>query len=150
MLNPGVYLPQFPKLPKLELRVEGFKAEPRLGTMYIDRRYHSGYTNDGNLMGSWIGRQALGGQAWVKYSFTARTSFEIGYRHQEVDHYLAGGGRLNDFSAAAQCRLGPGIALSARAQSEQWDFPALRPRPESDFSGSVELTFRPGLHWRKN
>jgi len=150
MLNPGVYLPQFPKLPKLELRVEGFKAEPRLGTMYIDRRYHSGYTNDGNLMGSWIGRQALGGQAWIKYSFTARTSFEIGYRHQEVDHYLAGGGRLNDFSAAAQCRLGPGIALSARAQSEQWNFPVLRPRPESDFSGSVGLTFRPGMGWRKN
>jgi membrane-associated phospholipid phosphatase len=150
MLNPGVYFPQFPKLPKLELRVEGFKAEPRLGTMYIDRRYHSGYTNDGNLMGSWMGRQALGGQAWVKYSFTARTSFEIGYRHQEVDHYLAGGGRLNDFSARAECRLGRGIALSARAQSEQWNFSALRPRPESDFLGSVGLTFRPGLRWRKN
>jgi membrane-associated phospholipid phosphatase len=150
MLNPGIYLPQFPKLPKLELRVEGFKAEPRLGTMYIDRRYHSGYTNDGNLMGSWIGRQALGGQAWIKYSFTARTSFEIGYRHQEVDHYLASGGRLNDFSAEAKCHLGRGIALTARAQSEQWNFPALRPRPESDFSASVGLTFRPGPGWRKN
>jgi len=72
MLNPGLYLPQLPKLPKLELRVEGFKAEPRLGTIYFDRRYRSGYTNDGNLIGSWIGRQAQGGQAWIKYSFTAR------------------------------------------------------------------------------
>ena len=150
MLNPGLYLPQFPKLPKLELRVEGFKAEPRLGTIYIDRRYHSGYTNDGNLMGSWIGRQALGGQAWVKYSFSARTSVQVGYRNQEVDHYLAGGGRLNDFSAATECRLGAGTALAARAQYEEWNFPALRPGPESDFSASVELTFHPGLRWRKN
>jgi hypothetical protein len=137
-------------LPKLELRVEGFKAEPRLGTIYIDRRYHSGYTNDGNLIGSWIGRQALGGQAWVKYSFSARTNLQIGYRHQEVDHYLAGGGRLNDFSAAAECRLGPRITVSGRAQYEEWSFPALRPGPESDFSTSVELTFHPELRWRKN
>jgi membrane-associated phospholipid phosphatase len=150
MLNPGLYLPQLPKLPKLELRVEGFKAEPRLGTIYIDRRYHSGYTNDGNLIGSWIGRQALGGQAWVKYSFSARTNLQIGYRHQEVDHYLAGGGRLNDFSAAAECRLGPRITVSGRAQYEEWSFPALRPGPESDFSTSVELTFHPELRWRKN
>jgi membrane-associated phospholipid phosphatase len=150
MLNPGVYLPQLPKLPKLELRVEGFKAEPRLGTMYIDRRYHSGYTNDGNLIGSWIGRQALGGEAWIKYSFSPRTSLQIGYRHQEVDHYLAGGGRLNDFSAAAEWRLGPRVTVSGRAQCEQWNFPALRPGPQSDFSTSVQLTVRPELHWRKN
>jgi membrane-associated phospholipid phosphatase len=149
MLNPGLYLPQLPKLPKLELRVEGFKADPRLGTMYIDRRYHSGYTNDGNLMGSWIGRQALGGQAWAKYSFTARTSLQLGYRHQEVDQYLAGGGHLNDFSAAAECRLGPRAAVSGQAQYEEWNFPALRPGPESDFSTSVQLTFHPGLRWRK-
>jgi len=150
MLNPGVYFPQLPKLPKLELRVEGFKAEPRLGTMYIDRRYHSGYTNDGNLIGSWIGRQALGGQAWIKYSFTARTSLQVGYRHQEVDHFLAGGGRLNDFSAAAECQLGSRVAVSGRAQYEQWNFPALRPGPESDFSTSVQLTVRPELRWHKN
>lgn len=150
MLNPGIYLPQLPKLSRLELRVEGFKAEPRLGTMYFDRRYRSGYTNDGNLIGSWIGRQALGGQGWAKYSFTPRTSLQLGFRHQEVDRYLGGGGRLNDLSAAAECRLGPRFALSGWTQYEQWNFPALRPGPESDFSGSVQLTFRPELRWRKN
>ena len=150
MLNPGVYLPQLPKLPKLELRVEGFKAEPRLGTIYIDRRYHSGYTNEGNLIGSWIGRQAFGGQAWAKYSFTPRASFELGYRHQEVDKFLAGGGRLNDFSMTGECGLGPQVTLSARAQYETWYFRALRPGAESDFSTSVQLTFRPNLRWSRN
>ena len=150
MLNPGIYLPQLPKLPKLELRVEGFKAEPRLGTMYIDRRYHSGYTNEGNLIGSWVGRQALGGQASARYSFAPRTSLQFGYRHQEVDRFLAGGGHLNDFSVTGECRLGPQVDLSGQAQYEQWHFPALRAGPQSDFSTSLQLTFHPGLHWRKN
>jgi hypothetical protein len=146
MLNPGLYLPQLPKLPKLELRVEGFKAEPRLGTMYIDRRYRSGYTNDGNLIGSWIGRQALGGQAWAKYSFTARSSLQLGYRHQEVDRYLAGGGHLNDISALGECQLGARAALSARAQYEEWNFPTLAAGRQSDVTASVRLSFYPG--WR--
>jgi hypothetical protein len=146
MLNPGLYFPQLPKLPKLELRVEGFKANPRLGTIYIDRRYHSGYTNQGNLIGSWIGRQALGGQAWIKYSFSPRSSMQIEYRHQEVDRFLAGGGRLNNVALAAQWRMGPRTTLSARVQSETWDFPALSSRPQSDVTAQFQLSFDPG--WR--
>lgn len=146
MLNPGLYFPQLPKLPKVELRIEGFKAEPRLGTMYVDRRYRSGYTNDGDLIGSWVGRQALGGQAWAKYSFTARSSLQLGYRHQEVDHYLAGGGELNDFSAAAECKLGARTALSGKAQYEEWNFPALAAGKQSNLSAWFRLSFFPG--WR--
>jgi len=148
MLNPGLYLPQLPKLPKLELRVEGFKAEPRLGTIYFDRRYRSGYTNDGNLIGSWIGRQAQGGQAWIKYSFTARNSLQLGYRHQEVDKFLAGGGRLNDFSAEGEYRVGPRMAVSGRAQYEQWDFPALSGQKQSNLTAGVQLTYYPGWKLR--
>jgi membrane-associated phospholipid phosphatase len=150
MLSPGMYLAQLPKLHHLEFRAEGFKAEPRLGTMYIDRRYHSGYTNDGVLMGSWVGRQALGGEAWVKYSFTARSSFQLGYRHQEVDRYLAGGGRLNDFSATGVCRLAAGFDISVRAQYETWKFLALQPGPQTDFTAAVQLTFHPQLAWHRN
>jgi membrane-associated phospholipid phosphatase len=146
MLNPGLYFPQLPKLPKFEVRIEGFKADPRLGTMYIDRRYHSGYTNDGNLIGSWIGRQALGGQGWVKYSFTPRTNLQLEYRHQEVDHYLADGGRLNDFALAGEYRLNRQLALSARAQCEVWNFPALSAGNHSNFTAQLQMTFFP--HWR--
>ncbi len=149
MLNPGLYFPQLPRLPKLELRFEGFKAEPRLGTMYFDRRYRSGYTNDGDLMGSWIGRQALGGQAWVKYSFTARSSLQFAYRHQEVDRFLAGGGHLNDFSAAADCKLGPRVAVSGKAQYEEWNFPALAAAKQSNLSATVRLNYFPGVRFRK-
>jgi membrane-associated phospholipid phosphatase len=149
MLNPGLYFPQLPKLPKLELRLEGFKAEPRLGTMYFDRRYRSGYTNQGDLMGSWVGRQALGGQAWAKYSFTARSSLQLAYRHQEVDRYLAGGGHLNDFSLATECKLGARVALSGKAQYEEWNFPVLAAGKQSNLSASLRLSFFPGWRFRK-
>ena len=65
-LNPGLYFPQLPKLPKLELRVEGLKTtHPDVfsqspGFVYTDRRYRSGYTNNGNILGSWIGRAGIG------------------------------------------------------------------------------------------
>jgi membrane-associated phospholipid phosphatase len=147
-LNPGLYLPQFPKLPKLELRVEGFKDGGR-GVMYIDRRYLSGYTNNGILIGSWIGRQGHGGQAWAKYSFSPRTNVQLGYRHQETDRFLAGGGRLNDFSARGEFMLGPEVALSAFLQYEQWNFPVLAPSLQSNITTSVQVTFHPNWRARK-
>ncbi len=146
MLNPGLYMPQFPHFPKLELRVEGFKAEPKLGEIYIDRRYRSGYSNDGNLIGSWIGRQALGGQAWTKYSFSPRTSIQLGFRHQEVDRFLAGGGRLSDFSVATECKTGRQMSLSGRVQYEEWSFPALDAHSQSDWTAGIQLTLYPD--WR--
>jgi membrane-associated phospholipid phosphatase len=147
-LNPGIYLPQLPKLPKLEIRAEGFKDGGQ-GVMYIDRRYRSGYTNDGFLLGSWIGRQGHGGQAWAKYSFSPRTNLQFGYRLQETDRILAGGGRLNDFSLRGEFMLGPEVALSTFLQYEQWNFPVLAPSSKSNITSSVQLTFHPNWGTRK-
>lgn len=149
MLNPGIYLPQLPRLRKLELRIEGFKAEPRLGTIYVDRRYRSGYTNDGNLLGSWIGRQAFGGEAWAKYSWSARTSVQLGFRHQEVDHFLAGGGRLNDFSVTGEYKIGRQVYVSGRVQYEQWNFAALASQTRANFTSQLQFSYSPGGPLRK-
>ena len=51
-VNPGFYMPQLPKLPSMELRAEGFNepltTEFAPGFVYYgDRRFHSGYTNEG-------------------------------------------------------------------------------------------------------
>ena len=146
MLNPGFYIPQFPKLENLELRVEGFKDSPGLGVMYIDRRFRSGYTNDGNLIGSWIGRQAFGGQSWLKYSLSAKSFLQLGYRHQQVDQFLVQGGHLNDFRVDGAFQLASGLTASGAIQYEQWHFPALRSTVQSDITASVQLTFHPA--WR--
>ena len=72
-INPGVYLSHFPKMPHLDLRVEAVSTDvpPVTGSqccgrfIYWEAVYHDVYTNEGNLLGSWIGRDAKGGQAWL-------------------------------------------------------------------------------------
>jgi len=65
----GLYFPQLPKLPKLDFRVEGVYTDVPAGGnighgfFYFNLAYRNGYTNDGNLIGSWIGRQGQGAQA---------------------------------------------------------------------------------------
>ncbi len=96
LLNPGIYLPQLPKIPKMDLRVEGLKEPFEAGNEfppgfpYYDLRYRSGYTNDGNLLGTWIGRAGFGGQAWATYWFSSRNKLQVGYRHQEVNSKFSG------------------------------------------------------------
>lgn len=151
MINPGIYMPQFPKLPRLELRVEGLKA-PFLtaglpvGFSYFDRRYRSGYTNDTYLLGSWIGRDGLGGQAWATYSFTPRTNLQFGYRHETVQSEFLEGGNLNDFSARAQFVFHHTLALSGYIQYERWNFPLLAPGAQRDVTASLSIAIFPHLH----
>ena len=151
-LNPGIYMSHLPKLPKLDLRVEGFKTDHPAatccfpGSVYWDLRYNSGYTNDGHLMGSWIGRAGYGGQAWSTYSFTPRTKLQLGYRHQEVDRAFIGGGRLNDYSVRGDVGITRQITLSGLLQQEQWNFPVLSAMPRSNTAIQVQMEFRP--RWR--
>ncbi len=150
-LNPGIYLPRLPKLPHLELRAEGFKepltTEFSPGFVYFDaRRYLDGYTNDGLLMGSWIGRAGRGGQGWLTYWFSPRSKLQFSYRHQEVSKDFIGGGRLVDYSLAGQTMLRKDLELSGSMQYEQWHFPDLAAGRHSNLTTSVQLTFLP--HWK--
>jgi hypothetical protein len=150
-VNPGVYLPQIPKAPKLEFRAEYLRSaqthEFAPGFVYYgERRYRSGYTNDGNLLASWIGRAGTGGQAWLTYSVSPRTQLQLGYRHQEVNPDFIEGGHLNDFSARGDLTLSSELALSGSVQYEQWRFPVLSADGQSDVTASFQFTFYP--HWR--
>jgi hypothetical protein len=152
-LNPGIYLPQLPKIPKLQLRAEGINEsradEFAPGFVYYDlRRYRSGYTNDGTLLGSWIGRAGRGGQGWLTFALSPRTNFQLGYRLQDVARDFIGGGRSVDYSASSNFTLSPQIACAAVLQYEQWTFPALTVTEgrQSDVTASVHLTYYP--KWR--
>jgi hypothetical protein len=150
-VNPGFYMPQFPKIPKLELRAEGINESTTTefvpGFVYFDqRRYLSGYTNDGNLLASWIGRAGRGGQGWLTYSFSPRTQVQMGYRLQEVSPRFVGGGRLVDYSGQGEFMLGPQIAVSGSLQYEQWWFPVLSSTRQSNVTASLGVTFYP--HWQ--
>jgi membrane-associated phospholipid phosphatase len=150
LLSPGLYLPKVPKIPNLELRFEGakdpFTNDFPPGFVYFDRRYVSGYTNDGNLIGSWIGRDGFGARAWVTYWFSPRTKVQCGYRYQEVDRSFLEGGRLVDYSIKADTRLNRDLQASAFLQYEQWMFPMLAATRQTNVTASLQLTLYP--HWR--
>jgi hypothetical protein len=150
-VNPGIYLPQIPKIPKLEFRAEGINeslaSEFAPGFVYYDlRRFRSGYTNDGNLLGNWMGRAGHGGQSWLTYSFSSRTRLQLGYRLQEVPREFIGGGRLVDYSASGNFMPSHDLTVSGMLQYEQWKFPFLADSGQSNVTASVRLTYSP--KWR--
>jgi hypothetical protein len=153
-VNPGIYMPRMPKVPKLELRAEGFNIsraeEFPPGFVYFNAdRYRSGYVNNGNLLGSWIGRAGRGGQGWLTYWFTPRNKLQLGYRLQTVSPNFIGGGRLADYSAKTELMIGHHVSVSGLLQYEQWSFPDLAPTPQSNVTGSIQVTLYPNFHLQK-
>jgi membrane-associated phospholipid phosphatase len=150
-VNPGIYLPRIPKIPKLELRAEGLHepltAEFAPGFVYYgQRRFRSGYTNEGNLMGNWVGRAGRGGQGWLTYWLSPRNTLQLGYRLQEVSKDFIGGGRLSDWSAKGDFTPNSKFEISGLVQYEQWRFPVITAAKESNISAAIQVQFYP--HWR--
>lgn len=150
-VNPGMYMPQIPKIHNLQLRAEGFNIsrtkEFGPGWVYYNAdRYRSGYTNDGNLLGSWIGRAGRGGQGWLTYWLLPRNKLQAGYRLQTVSPDFLEGGRLVDYSLQSEFKLRHDFSLSSTFQYEQWRFPIINTARQSDVTIAVQMTFYP--NWR--
>ncbi len=153
-VNPGVYLPRIPKLENLQLRAEGYNISrntqfPPGWVYYNADRYRSGYTNDGNLMGSWIGRAGRGGQGWLTYWFSARDKVEVGYRQQTVYPRFIEGGRLVDYSASSEFLLGRNVSISGLLQYQRWRFSTVNAVYDSNVAASVQLTVHPSRRANK-
>jgi hypothetical protein len=143
--SPGIYLPKLPYLHKLDFRAEGAVTPDRLfpGFFYFNVHYLSGYTNDRQLMGSWVGRQGSGFQAWTTYWFSARSTVQASYRGAWVDHSFLHGGWLKDISLSTNLPIGSDFALQASAQYERWQFPLLSAGKVSNVTTSVQLSYSP-------
>src|ERR1700730_15183723 len=146
----GLYLSQFPKIPKLDLRVEGVYTDNPIGGnvghgfYYFNFTWRNGYTSNGDLIGSWIGRQGQGAQAWTNYWFSARNRLQFNFRHQKVSQeFIPGGGSLTDAGVRADYWVRSNISVSTSVQYERWLFPSIQPGPERNVSASVEILFQP-------
>jgi hypothetical protein len=148
-MDPGVYIPRIPRLEKLDLRMEGvytdLPGEHDPAYYYTNTHYPQGYTNYGQILGSWIGRQGDGGQATSSYWFSARNKATISYRKMSVDKSFLKGGNLDDISASLTWMPKQGIEVSATGQYEQWKFPLLAPEGKSDFGTILEIRAYPKL-----
>ncbi len=155
-INPGIYMPRLPKIPKMELRLEGVTTDLNVpshfgpGAFYWDGRYRSGYTNNGNLMGSWIGRRGRGEQCWLTYSFSPGNQLELNYRNNNVDKGFIGGGHMQDIGVRSSVELNSTITLSGFIQYETWQFPVLASGRNTDVTSSIQLEYHPGWIVKKH
>jgi membrane-associated phospholipid phosphatase len=151
----GIYMPRIPKIPKLDLRIEGGYTDlpsdvyhPSNNVFYTNGRYPNGYTNQGNLLGNWMGRQSQGAQAWSTYRFTPRNSVQVGYRHQKVSQaFIPGGATLTDGSVQFDMLVRSDMSVTSSVQFEKWNFPVLALAAKSNVAASLQFTFWP--HSRK-
>lgn len=153
-LNMGLYMPQLPKLAKMDFRAEIIGTphthEFPPGFVYWDfRRYRDGYTNDGNLLASWMGRAGRGGQGWMTYWLSPRSTLQFGYRYQKVDRNFLQGGHLDDFAIRPQIMMTKELSVSGLIQYEHWYFPLLSTTGRSNVTAQLQLTLFPHLQFRK-
>ena len=154
-VNPGLYLSHFPKAPHVDLRGEAVLTDPVSNSqggqfLYYEYEYKDGYTNKGNLFGSWLGREGKGGQVWLTDWLSPKEYIQLGYRNAKVSKtFIPGGTTQNDINIKAVLRLKDDLELNAFGQAEFWKVPALASGPKNDFTGSFQLTYFPKLSWRK-
>jgi hypothetical protein len=147
----GIYIPRLPKIPKLDFRVEGGYTDPpnsggdvAFGAFYWDGTWITGFQNARHLMGSWIGRQGQGAQAWTTYWFTPRNKLQFGFRHQKVSQeFIPNGGTLTDANVRAEFWPWSNLGLSAWVQHERWLFPVIQPNVSNNVTSAVEILFEP-------
>jgi membrane-associated phospholipid phosphatase len=151
----GLYLSHFPGIPKLDLRAEGVYTDNPLGGAlghgfyYFNDTWRSGYTNGGNLIGSWIGRDGQGAQAWGTYWLNAHSRLQTNFRHQKISQqFIPGGGTLSDFGVSGDLQMRTDLSLSIRVQYERWYIPVMRPAPSDNITSSLQVLFSPE-GWRR-
>jgi hypothetical protein len=155
VVNPGIYITHFPKIERLDFRVEGVNSD--LAThavagghfVYWDIFYHDLGTNKNNLIGSWVGRQGTGLQAWSTYWIGDRNSIQFAYRYAKISQqFIPSGEGIQDGSVKADWWVKPSINLSAYVQYEKWVAPILASGPHTNWTTSVAVSFWPHAETR--
>lgn len=153
--NPGIYMPQLPGLPHMDLRVEAAYTNlpdliepPAGGFFYWNTRYLDGYTNKGDIIGNGtVGRQGIAYRGESTYWFASDKTIQAGYRTMTADSQFLQGGNFRDVFLRSEWSLNDKTLLSSFVQYEWWNFPLLSAgNRRNDFTASFQLTYSP--HWK--
>lgn len=149
----GLYFAKLPAIHRLDLRLEGGYTSPTTAysgcnsCFYTNQQYNSGYTNDGQLMGTWIGRAAQGELIRANYWLSARNKIGLELRHRTIDRqYLPQGGSQNDVAVNADIFTRAGFRFTGNLQYERWQIPLLAPSRQNNVAAWFEFSFWPTPH----
>ena len=163
--RPGLYLSHVPGVPKLDLRAEAVTTDPPIRTsqsgrfMYWESLQKNGYTNNGQIMSDWIGREGKGGQAWITWHLSGNEFLQVGARHQKVakdfipgstsaidpntGFLVQGGTTLNDINFQAVKRLRNDLEINGNFSFEHWKAPIYLPGQQTVTTTTIKLTWYP-------
>jgi Capsule assembly protein Wzi len=145
---PGIYFTQLPGSRRMDLRFETYSTWLYRGDegglfFYWNNQYRDAYTNDGYLLGSWVGRDARAYEASSTYWWSAQNKLVLSFRQTKTgSNFLPGGGTQSDVSVSGQWQLRPDIAASPFVQFERYFIPILG-GPKQDVSFGLQITFSP-------
>ena len=163
--RPGLYLSHVPGVPKLDVRAEAVTIDPPISTsisgrfMYWESVQVQGYTNNGQIFGDWIGREAKGGQGWITYHLSGNEWIQVGVRNQKAakdfipgsttqlrpgtGSLIEGGTTLNDFNIQAVKRIGKDFEINGNFALERWKAPIYLPGQQTVTTTTIKLTWFP-------
>ena len=143
--SPGFYVARLPHLPHMDFRAEGYLTPRRTfpGFYYFNVHYLSGYTNDRQLLGNWIGRESNGYQLWSTWWISPRSSVQVHARQQNASSVFLRGGDLRDLGVNADLALSPHWRVGAAVQQERWRFPLLADSSKNNVTATIQLSYRP-------
>ena len=167
-LRPGLYLSHVPGIPKLDVRVEAATTDPPSNgrtpgdLMYYEYIEKQGYTNQGQLLGDWIGREDKGGQAWITYHLGGNEWIQASARNQKAEKdfipgstasidpstgYLIpgvqGGTTLNDFGIQVVKRIKKEFEIDGNFTVEHWKAPVYLPGEQTVTTTNIQITWFP-------
>jgi hypothetical protein len=150
-VRPGLFLSAGPKIPRLDIRVEGVNTDPPTSRsnggsyLYAEVVQAQGYTNKGFIMGDAFGREGKGGQAWFTYHISPKEMFQASYRNfKAAKAFIPNGTTQNSFDLRLVKRLHRQLEIAADVQHEWWKAPVYQTSPQSDTVATVRLTWYPG------
>jgi Capsule assembly protein Wzi len=146
--GPGLYVTQFPGLRRLDFRFETYSTwlyERDAGGNFIywNNQYRDAYTNDGNLLGSWVGRDARAYTANSTYWFSAQAKISASFRQTKTgSNFLPGGGTQTDISLTVHRALRPDLLGMVSVQYERYFVP-LAGNARKDLTAQFQLVLYP-------
>ena len=150
--GPGIYLTQLPHLQKMDFRFETystwlFRNDIAQNGIYWNNQYHDAYTNDGNVIGSWAGRDARAYIASSTYWHSAKDTLTASFRQIKTSsNFVPGGGTQTDVSLNVQWEVRPEWMVTTFTQYERYFVPLLG-NAQHGVSAGFQVTFYPAA-WK--
>ena len=149
-IRPGLFLSHVPGVPKLDVRAEAVSTDPSISNsqgghfMYYEGIQRQGYTNNGSLIGDWVGREGKGGQGWITYHLSGNEWVQVGVRNQKAaKDFIPGGTTISDLNFQIVKRLGKDLELNGQFLFEHWKAPIYLEGQQTVTATTIQLTWFP-------